>query len=164
MKMCHHTKDTTNCVSSSLIFKLNKRGEKLKPYVILKNTVLKKEKHLLNSIYWNCSIKYKLTGCLHSITHFTHKDVSTPCLVIALLHFYLSQRNWICLEQHMNELRCLMWQYQTYQQGLPINQPPVLWKFKKYWGHRAAGPTHITCTTLLLPPNPLANAFSRYHT
>lgn len=52
MKMCHHTKDTTNSlVSSCLIFELNKRGEKLKPCVILKNTVFKKEKKLLSSTY-----------------------------------------------------------------------------------------------------------------
>lgn len=62
---------------------------------------------------------------------FTYRDVSTPCLAIALLHLYLCPRNWIFLEWHMNELRLLMWLYQTNQQGLPINRPPVLWKLKK---------------------------------
>lgn len=142
LKACHHTKDTTNYISSSLIFKLNKRGVKLKPYVILKNTVFKKEKQLLSSSYGNCWIKYSLTGSLLSTTPLMHKDVSTPCSVIALLHLYLSQRNWICLEWHINELRSLMWQYQTYQQDLPINQLPVLWKLKIYWEHGATGSTH----------------------
>lgn len=165
MKMCHHTKDTTNYVSSSLIFKLNKRGEKLKPYVILKNTVFKKEKQLLNSTYWKYWVKHNLTGSLHSIRPFMDKDVSTLCLAIALLHLYLSQRNWICLEWHMNEPRSLKRQYQTYQQGLPINQPPVLWKLKKILRAQSCRPnTLITCSALRLPPKPLANVLSRYHT
>lgn len=45
MKTCHHT----NYVPSSLVFKLNKRSEKLKPNLILNNAVFKKEKQLLNS-------------------------------------------------------------------------------------------------------------------
>lgn len=45
MKTCHHA----NYVSSSLLYKLNKRSEKLKPNVILKITVFNNEKELLNS-------------------------------------------------------------------------------------------------------------------
>lgn len=51
-KTCHHTKDDANyCYYSSLILKLNNRGEKLKPCVILTSNVLKKEKLLLNGTY-----------------------------------------------------------------------------------------------------------------
>lgn len=70
MIMCHHTKDTTNCVSSSLISKLKERGEKLNPYIILKNTVFKKDKPLLNSTYWNSWIKE--SNCISPLHHTFH--------------------------------------------------------------------------------------------
>lgn len=60
---CHHTKDDANyCCYASLILKLDNRGEKLKPCVILTSNELKKEKLLLNGTYRHCSMRYGLTG------------------------------------------------------------------------------------------------------
>lgn len=76
MTMCHRT----NCAPSSLVFMLNRRSEKLKPYVILnpeehcvqegKTSAQQQLLKLLN--------KTGSTGVSPLSNPFTHRDVSTP--------------------------------------------------------------------------------------
>lgn len=157
MTMCHRT----NCAPSGLVFMLNRRSEKLKPYVILNP-----EEHCVQE--GKTSAQQQLlkllnkTGSTGVSPPFHTQRCQHSCLAIALLHLYLCPRNWIFLEWYMNEARLLMWLYQTYQQSVPINQPPILWKCKKtkHWGHGSAGPAYQSFASLYsFPQTPLLTHF-----